>query len=218
MAQLDNKIIAITGAASGIGLAIAKLCAQRGAAGLSLCDISKKALNKAVDEIRAINPNHCAVLGTVVNVSDSAAVDAWIKATIDKFGRLDAAANVAGVESSPQGKIFVPIKEISDEHWKHILGINATGVFYCLRAELRVMGRGGSVMNVASMAGLMGRPGIAAYSTSKHAVVGLSRSAAKEVGPEGVRVNVLAPVSCLLCRLVFAVAGIAGREVKGCLR
>ena len=194
MAQLQGKIIAITGAGSGIALATARECAKRGVSGLSLCDINENAINRAVDEIKNANIDaKLQIYGKVVDVSKSDQVDAWIAETIAKFGRIDGAANVAGVEGGPDGGIFKNIVDISDEHWNHILGINATGLFYCLRAELRVMDKGGSILNVASMAGLMGRPSIAAYSTSKHAAIGLTRTAAKEVGKKGIRVNALAP-------------------------
>ncbi|KIX05239.1 uncharacterized protein Z518_06111 [Rhinocladiella mackenziei CBS 650.93] len=189
MAQLQGKVIAITGAGSGIGLATARECAARGAS-LSLCDINQDGLNKIVEELKAKGVN---VTGTRVDVSKSDSVDGWIVDTVKHFGKLDGAANVAGVETKPGGKIFANIVDISNDHWDFILGINLTGLFYCLRAELRVMERGASILNVASMAGLMGRPGIAAYSTSKHGAIGLTRTAAKEVGERGIRVNALAP-------------------------
>ncbi|ETI20554.1 hypothetical protein G647_08591 [Cladophialophora carrionii CBS 160.54] len=190
MAQLQDKVIAITGAASGIGAATARLAAARGASGLALSDINEGALAKVVDELKAKGTK---VTGTRLDVSDSAQVDAWIAATVKDFGRLDGAANIAGVEGPPGGKVFRNLVDISNEHWDYIMRINLTGVFYCLRAQLRVMERGASVLNVASLAGVMGRPGIGAYSTSKHGVVGLSRTAAKEVGERGIRVNALAP-------------------------
>lgn len=189
MAQLQGKVIAITGAGSGIGLATARECAARGAS-LSLCDINQDALNNTVSEIKAKGVD---VIGSRVDVSSSDAVDAWITETVNHFGKLDGAANIAGVEGKPGGKVFANIVDISNDHWNFILGINLTGLFYCLRAQLRVMERGASILNVASIAGLMGRPGIAAYSSSKHGVVGLTRTAAKEVGSRGIRVNVLAP-------------------------
>lgn len=191
-AQLSGKVIAITGAGSGIGAATARLCAERGASALALSDIDEEALSKVVSEIQA-SGLHVKVKGTKVDVSKSAEVDAWIGATVQEFGKLDGAANIAGVGTAPGGKVFANITEITDEHWDFIMGINLTGLFYCLRAELRVMGEGASVLNVASLAGVMGRPGIAAYSSSKHGVVGLSRTAAKEVGAKGIRVNALAP-------------------------
>jgi len=189
MAQLQGKVIAITGASSGIGRATAQECAARGAS-LSLCDINESALNEVVEEIKSKGVK---VIGQRVDVSKSDDVDSWIAATVKHFGKLDGAANVAGVEGMPGGKVFSNIVDTTNEHWDFIMGINVTGLFYCLRAELRVMERGASILNVASMAGLIGRPGIAAYSTSKHGVVGLTRTAAKEVGERGIRVNSLAP-------------------------
>ncbi|EXJ81775.1 hypothetical protein A1O1_07840 [Capronia coronata CBS 617.96] len=189
MAQLQGKVIAITGAGSGIGLATARECARRGAS-LSLCDINQDAVNSVVSEIKAKDVD---VIGSRVDVSSSDGVNAWIAETMKHFGKLDGAANIAGVEGKADGKVFANIVDITDDHWNFILGVNLTGLFYCLRAELRVMERGASVLNVTSIAGLMGRPGIAAYSSSKHGVVGLTRTAAKEVGGRGIRVNAIAP-------------------------
>ncbi|KAK5451637.1 hypothetical protein LTS15_007897 [Exophiala xenobiotica] len=189
MAQLEGKVIAITGAGSGIGAATARLAAARGAS-LSLCDVNESGLNKVVEELKGKGTN---VIGQRVDVSNSDSVDSWIADTVKHFGKLDCAANVAGVEAKPGGKVFCNIVDTTNEHWDFIMDINLKGLFYCLRAQLRVMERGASVLNVASMAGLMGRPGIAAYSSSKHAVVGLTRTAAKEVGERGIRVNALAP-------------------------
>ncbi|EXJ77085.1 hypothetical protein A1O3_10243 [Capronia epimyces CBS 606.96] len=189
MSRLEGKVIAITGAGSGIGAATAREAAARGAS-LSLCDINQDALAVVVDEIRGRGND---VVGTRVDVSNSDSVDAWIADTVAHFGRLDGAANVAGVEAGPGGKVYANIVDISNEHWGCMMGINLTGLFYCLRAQLRVMQRGSSVVNVSSMAGLVGRPGVAAYTASKHGVIGLTRTAAKEVGERGIRVNALAP-------------------------
>ncbi|KAI1612667.1 oxidoreductase [Exophiala viscosa] len=189
MAQLEGKVIAITGAGSGIGAATAQLAAARGAS-LSLCDINEKGLNQVVEELKGKGVN---VISQKVDVSSSEAVDSWIADTVKHFGKLDGAANIAGVEGPPGGKVFNNLVDTTNEHWDFIMKVNLTGLFYCLRAQLRVMERGASVLNVASMAGVMGRPGIGAYSTSKHGVVGITRTAAKEVGERGIRVNALAP-------------------------
>lgn len=194
MSQLQGKVIAITGAGSGIGAATAREAAARGAS-LSLCDINEKGLNQVVEELKGKGVK---VISQRVDVSSSENVDSWIADTVKHFGKLDGAANIAGVEGPPGKPPFCNIVDISNDHWDFIMGINLTGLFYCLRAELRVMEKGAAVLNVASMAGLMGRPGIAAYSTSKHGVVGLSRTAAKEVGERGIRVNALAPYVYLL--------------------
>ncbi|ERS95248.1 oxidoreductase, short chain dehydrogenase/reductase family protein [Sporothrix schenckii 1099-18] len=190
MASLQNKVIAITGAGSGIGQATALECAARSAS-LAISDINEAGLAATVAALK--EKGATAVTSQILNVTKSDDVDAWIKEVVDHYGRLDGAANVAGVIGPPGGSVFANIVDISNDHWDAILGINLTGLFYCLRAELRAMTAGASVLNVASMAGVMGRPGIAAYSTSKHGIVGLTRSAAKEVGERGIRVNALAP-------------------------
>ena len=189
MAQLLDRVIAITGAGSGIGLATAREAAARGAL-LSLLDINHDELDSVVQELRRKGIN---VTGTQVDVSSSASVDAWITDTVRHFGRLNGAANVAGVERAPGTNTFSKISGITDEHWDFVNRINLTGVFYCMRAQLRVMGTGGSIVNVSSMAGVVGHAGMAAYSTSKHGVIGLSRTAAKEYGNQGIRVNSIAP-------------------------
>lgn len=194
MTTLENKVIAITGAASGIGRATSLECAKRGAL-LALSDRDETSLSGLLEELKA---QGASAITTVVDVTNSDQVDGWIKEVVEHFGRLDAAANIAGVIGQPGGKVLANITEITNEHWSSILDINLTGLFYCLRAQLRVMQSGGSIMNVSSMAGVIGRPGIAAYSSSKHGVIGLTKSAAKEVGERGIRVNVLAPLVSLI--------------------
>ncbi len=189
MSSFKNKVVAITGAGSGIGKATAFEVGSRGAT-LSLCDINEAAVQGVVAELKA---QGITAIGRKVDVMDSDSVDAWIADTVKQLGRIDAAANIAGIVALPGTPVFTSITDITNEHWAAVLGINLTGLFYCLRAQLRVMTAGGAVLNVASLAGLMGRPGIAAYSSSKHGVVGLTRSAAKEVGKRGIRVNALAP-------------------------
>ena len=188
MASLQGKVIAITGAASGIGLALAKLAASRGAK-LSLADIQKETLDQVVAELKSSGAH---VLGTRMNVASVSEVDGWIKATVQHFGKLDGAANLAGVEGKG-GPWFGAVQDIDDEVWDFILSINLTGLMYCLRAELRVMEPGSSIVNASSVAGMMGRQQIGPYSASKHAVIGLTKTAAKENGPRGVRVNAIAP-------------------------
>lgn len=187
MGSLKGKVIAITGAASGIGLATAKACANEGAS-LSLSDIQEKALQAAVDSFKSQGVE---TFSKVVDVADSDSVDKWITGTVSHFGKLDGAANIAGIEGP--GKVFANFTEMDNKTWDKVLSINLTGVFYSMRAQLRVMQKGAAVVNCASLAGLMGRPGIGAYSVSKHGVVGLTRTAAKEVGIRGIRVNAVAP-------------------------
>jgi NAD(P)-dependent dehydrogenase (short-subunit alcohol dehydrogenase family) len=110
---------------------------------------------------------------------------------VKHFGRLDGAANIAGV-TTKEAK-YPHLTEISNEEWEFVMGINSTGMFYLLRAQLRVMKEGASIVNASSGTGLVGRPGMAAYSASKHAVIGLTKTVAKEYGPKGIRINAVAP-------------------------
>ncbi|KAK6365165.1 hypothetical protein LTS17_011397 [Exophiala oligosperma] len=187
MGSLQGKVIAITGAASGIGKELSFICASFGAK-LSLADVQGESLKKVVSEISKTGAE---VIGIKVDVSSSQAVEDWIESTVQRFGRLDGAANLASME----GKTYLPsdLVDTTDEEWDYILSINLTGLMYCVRAQLRVVKEGASIVNVSSLAGVVGRNGISAYSASKHGVIGLTRTVAKDVGPHGIRVNAVAP-------------------------
>ncbi|KAK5049936.1 hypothetical protein LTR84_004055 [Exophiala bonariae] len=180
MSDFEGKVIAITGAASGQGRALAQLLANRGAL-LSLADVNEKGLAETIESLE----NSSSHITTKVDVASSASVDSWIAKTVEKFGKLDGGANWAGV-------IRVnPIVQETDENWDFVMGVNAKGVFNCVRAQLRVMKDGASIVSAASTDGQIGWPAFSAYCASKHAVIGLSRSAAKE--HVGIRVNCIAP-------------------------
>lgn len=187
MASLEGKVICITGAASGIGLEIAKLAARRGAK-LSLCDIQEELLTKTVTDLKATGADVC---GTVVDVSSDKQVNSWIDSTVDCFGKLDGAANFAAIERRPGP--FTRISDLSNQEWDLVLSVNLTGVMYCIRAQTKAMRRGGSIVNASSIGGLRGREGLGPYSVAKHGVIGLTRTAARENGPSGIRVNAVAP-------------------------
>ena len=181
---MSGKVVAITGGASGIGLALAVLLHNQGAK-LAIADVNEKALTEAGPKLGGKEET----LVDLVDVRDDAAVNRWIEKVVNHFGRLDAAANVAGVIGKHHG--VRALKDQDDEQWKLIFDINVTGLMHCMRAELKHM-RTGSIVNAASIQGLEGFANHAAYSASKHAVVGLTRSVSKEAAPE-IRVNAVAP-------------------------
>jgi NAD(P)-dependent dehydrogenase (short-subunit alcohol dehydrogenase family) len=186
--QVQDKVIAITGAASGIAYATAHYLATRGAK-LSLADINGDALKTVAEEVAS--KHGVEVYHHVVDVTKRADVEAWITGTVQKFGRLDGAANLAGTIGTTIG--LNTVAETDDADWDINIAVNLTGVMNCLRAQLNVISDNGSIVNAASIAGQIGRPYAGAYAVSKHGVVGLTKSAAKEVGGRGIRVNSVAP-------------------------
>jgi NAD(P)-dependent dehydrogenase (short-subunit alcohol dehydrogenase family) len=206
---MEGKVIAITGVA-GIGLAVARQLRTQGAF-LSLADLSQDALDNARKELNATEDNF---LGTVVDVGVSKQVNEWIENTVKKFGRLDGAANMAGAIGKYHG--IRPLKEQDDEQWDLVMRVNVTGLMYCLRAELNHMSNGASIVNAASIQGLRGFPNHAAYSSSKHAVVGLTRSVAKEAAPD-IRVNAVAPGATQTPLLEQSIKIIGKHDADECL-
>lgn len=183
--------IALTGAGSGIGLATAQLLASGGAI-LSLCDNNASALEEAIKSLApplaSIQKAH---MSTVVDVRSPSDVNSWIATTVEKLGPLDGAANIAGVRGEQ-----ALIRDATDQDWEFVMGVNAKGMFNCLRAQLNNIKEGGSIVNVASIASLVSLPKQGTYVASKHAVLGLTRTATREEGLRGVRVNCVAPGIC----------------------
>lgn len=177
--RFDGKTIIVTGAASGIGKATASRIAREGGRVVAV-DVSAERL----EQLQAELPGVITVTGDIT-AQDS--VDAIVAAAGD---RIDGLANVAGINDD-----FSPLGETSDAMWDRVLAVNVTGAFKLTRAVLPAMiaAGTGSVVNVTSEAGLRGNASGNAYTTSKHAVIGMTRSAAFMYGSAGIRVNAVAP-------------------------
>jgi NAD(P)-dependent dehydrogenase (short-subunit alcohol dehydrogenase family) len=185
--NFDGKVALVTGAATGIGEATALLLAERGAAVL-VTDIDDEGGEKVVAAIQGAGGR---AAYRHVDVTDEAETEAMVEFAVSEFGGLHLAVNNAGV-AQPQ----VRTHEVSVALWDQAMDINLKGCFLCLRAEVRhMLGHGGgSIVNVASGAGLKaGPPGLTPYVVSKHGVVGLTRNAAIDYIKDGIRINGLAP-------------------------
>ena len=148
--SLDGKVYAITGGASGIGLSTAKILSKRGAT-VCIGDVNQQAMKEAEAYFSGLNAPH---MVTKVDVSKRADVDSWIDGIVQTYGRLDGAANVAGIIGKIHGSVSVA--DMDDDEWDKIMAVNVTGMMYCLRAELRKIADGGSIVNTASIHGLKG--------------------------------------------------------------
>jgi NAD(P)-dependent dehydrogenase (short-subunit alcohol dehydrogenase family) len=184
---LKGKVVVLTGAASGMGLETAKILAAKGVK-LSLADVQEAALFAMAEDLKKSGAE---VIATVVDIRNRQQVEDWIKKTVEIFGKLDGAGNLAGVIGKQNN--IATLAEIDDEDWDFVMGVNAKGLLNCLRAQMPHFNDGGSIVNAASVAGLIGFKKNASYVASKHAVVGLTKVAAKELGPRQIRCNCFCP-------------------------
>lgn len=150
--SLEGKVFAITGGASGIGLATAKSLARKGAI-VCIADVNQAALDSAGS---FFNSQKRSFKASILDVSKRSDVESWIGSIVSEFGRLDGAANVAGIIGKGHGRDAVT--DLDDGEWDRIIAVNLTGMMYCLRAELNRLVDGGSIVNVASIHGTKGMP------------------------------------------------------------
>lgn len=181
--SLNGKVVLITGAGGGIGRATAEKLGRDGAR-LMLSDIDGDAAEASAESIRRVGGK---ALARATDVSRDSQVAALVAATLDAYGQLDGAFNNAGIEEEND-----KVADVDEALFDRVMAINVKGVWLCMKHQTAVMATG-SIVNTASVAGLVGAPRRAAYAGSKHAVVGMTKSVAAEYALQGIRVNTVCP-------------------------
>jgi NAD(P)-dependent dehydrogenase (short-subunit alcohol dehydrogenase family) len=184
--MLNGKVALVTGASSGIGRAVALAYAGAGAK-VIVSDITVAGGEETVALVKAAGGDASFV---AADVSVAADCEALAAAAVQRYGRLDIACNNAGI-----GGDMAPTADYPLDGWQKVIGVNLSGVFYCMKYQIPRMlaGGGGAIVNIASILGAVGFANAPAYTAAKHGVVGLTKAAAQEYGTQGVRVNAVGP-------------------------
>ena len=189
--QLKDKVAIVTGAARGLGRAYAEALATEGAT------VVAADLNDCADTVASVEVAGGRAIATTVDVSDSASCEAMADLAADAFGRVDILINNAALYAGLKGARF---EQLDEAQWDRVMQVNIKGTWLTSRAvvgHMRVSGDGGSIINIASLAAVFGLPYGLDYVASKAAVIGMTRGMARELGPDHIRVNAVAPSAVL---------------------
>ncbi len=183
--ELSGKVALVTGAAQGIGKAIALLLAKNGA-DVAVSDINLEKAHETAHEIQEMGRRSLAIR---VNVADAQEVERMIETIVEQFGRIDILVNNAGITRDRL------ILRMTEEDWDAVLDVNLKGTFNCTKSAIRHMAkqRSGKIVSIASVSGEMGNPGQANYAASKAGVIGFTKTIAREFASRGINVNAVAP-------------------------
>lgn len=184
MSKFDSKVVIVTGALGGIGKTTAHLLAEAGA-NVVLSDIADNGGTALAEELSAKGSKASFI---AANIAKEDEVRALVNHAVSTFGKLDGAFNNAGIAEAHK-----PLTDLTEEEWDRVMDINAKGTFFCIKHQFLAMKDGGSIVNTSSGLGVIGMSNVAEYCSSKHAVCGLTRAAAVEGAPKGIRVNAILP-------------------------